>query len=303
MKTHLVLTALLTLLPMMAGAEPGPVFNSPEAAKAALMSAIGSRDKGAILNVVGDDAKDIVNSGDPTYDDFILGRITKEAAQLCDIERWDGDTIYFDIGPDAWQLPIPLKRKDGGWRFDPSDGKRQILQNRIRRNEATAGVVGRTFANAQLLYAEAIRAGNTVKTYARRFISTPGTQDGLYWPKTTATDDASPLAPLIEKARKEGYPEGEFGAETPYHGYHYRVLTAQGANAPGGARDYMSDGKLIHGFALVSWPAKWGDSGVNTFLVHWNGQVWKKDLGAQTASLVKEITSYNPDSSWQLASQ
>jgi hypothetical protein len=291
--------AILATVFIAATASAADVFPSPEAAKSALLQALAGRDKDSLLGILGSGAASLVNSGDPTYDDFILGRLSKEASQQCDVNQWDENTVFFNFGGNSWQLPIPLKKNSDGWRFDVSYGKGQILQNRIRRNEAGVRVVRRQYVNAQLTYAQQDRTGNGVLKFAQRFISSPGTHDGLYWPRANDAENASPLADLIQKARQEGYGTGEFGVE-PYQGYCYRILTSQGANAQGGARDYIIGGNMTGGFALLAWPAKWGDSGKNTFLVNQQGQIWQKDFGAETATAAKKITSYDPDASWQV---
>ena len=299
MKPNLLLIALFALWPLGASADPPTVFSSPEAAKSALLQALSAKNKESLLGMLGKGAEGLVNSGDPTYDDFILGRLSKEASQQCDVDQWDENTVFFDFGGNSWQLPIPLKKGDNGWSFDASYGKAQILQNRIQRNEAGVRGVRRQYCNAQLTYAQQDRTGNGVIKFAQRFISSSGTHDGLYWPRANDAENASPLADLIQKARKEGYGTGEFGVE-PYQGYHYRILTSQGADAQGGARDYIIGGNMTGGFALLAWPAKWGDSGKNTFLVNQQGQIWQKDFGAETAAAAEKITSYNPDASWQV---
>lgn len=293
--------ALIALPPLVVQAEPAMVLPTPEAAKSQLIEAMGKKDKAALLQLLGSDANAIVNSGDPTYDDFILGRLSAEAAKQCVIDQWDEGTVYFNIGPNSWQMPIPLIKSDAGWAFNAGYDKNQILQKRIRRNQANAVEVCRAYVNAQQLYAEQDINTNGTPDYAKRFVSTPGKHDGLYWPITSPADNASPLGPLVEKARARGYSAPAPGEETLYQGYVYRILTSQGPDAAGGARDYVVDGNLTGGFALVCWPAKYGDSGQLCFVVNQTGRVLQRDLGPETNTLVKKITSYNPDSSWGLA--
>jgi hypothetical protein len=298
---HLLGAVFVTLGPLVGHAEPGIALPTPEAAKSRLIEAVGAKDKSALLQLLGSDAKDIVNSGDPTYDDFILGRLSAEAAKQCVIDQWDEDTVFFNIGSNSWQMPIPLEKTDAGWVFNSKYNKNQILQKRIRRNQANTIEVCRAYVNAQLLYSQRDINGNGVRDYAQKFISTAGKRDGLYWPLANPAADVSPLGPLVEKARARGYAPPEPGEETVYQGYVYRILTSQGSEAQGGARSYVVDGNMTGGFALVCWPAKYGDSGQLTFIVNQTGRVLQKDLGAQTADVVKKITSYNPDSSWGAA--
>jgi Protein of unknown function (DUF2950) len=295
---HLLSAALVALGPVVCHAQKGIVLPTPEAAKSWLIEAMGAKDKSALLQLLGSDAKDIVNSGDPTYDDFILGRLSDAAAKQCVIDQWDQDTVFFNIGPNSWRMPIPLEKTDAGWVFNPKYDKNQILQKRIRRNQANAVEVCRAYVNAQLLYSQRDINGNGAPDYAQKFISTTGKRDGLYWPQANPAAAVSPLGPLVEKARARGYAAPEPGEETVYQGYVYRILTSQGSEAQGGARSYVVDGNMTGGFALVCWPVKYGDSGQLTFIVNQAGRVLQKDLGAQTADAVKKITSYNPDSSW-----
>jgi hypothetical protein len=300
-KYNLLAAGLGALLPLLAHAEPGIALPSPESAQSWLLEAMAAKDKAALVKLLGSDAQSLVNSGDPTYDDFILGRLSEAAAKQCMIDQWDESTVYFNIGPNSWQLPIPLLKTDKGWVFNPGYDKDQMLQKRIRRNQANAVGVVRAYVEAQELYAQRDRNGNGIRDYAQKFISTPGKHDGLYWPQANPTDDVSPLGPLVEKARSRGYAAPAPGEETVYQGYVYRILTAQGANAPGGASTYLAGGNLTGGFALICWPAKWGDSGKLTFIVNQAGRVLQKDLGGQTPALVKKITTYDPDSSWGAA--
>jgi len=196
------------------------------------------------------------------------------------------------IGRDDWPFPIPIVREGDGWRFDTAAGKEELLNRRIGRNEITTIAVCRTYVDAQKEFARRFHV------YAQSFRSTPGKQDGLYW---EATDhDASPLGPLVASATAEGYQHGEAGdAPSPYHGYLFRILTKQGAGAPGGVKDYVKDGRMTGGFALVAWPAEHGSSGVMTFLVSEQGVVFQKDLGDGTTEAAKAITAYDPDGSWE----
>jgi hypothetical protein len=298
---HLLTAALVALGPGVCHAQKGMAAPTPEVAKSWLIEAMAAKDKAALLNLLGSDAKDIVNSGDPTYDDFMLGKLSDAAAKQCVIDQWDQDTVFFNIGPNSWRMPIPLEKADAGWVFNPKYDKKQILQKRIRRNQANAIEVCRAYVNAQQLYSQRDLNGNNVRDYAQKFISTTGKRDGLYWPQANPADDASPLGPLVEKARARGYAPPEPGDESVYQGYVYRILTSQGSEAPGGARSYVADGNMTGGFALVCWPAKYGDSGQLTFIVNQAGRVLQKDLGPQTADAVKQVTSYNPDASWGAA--
>jgi hypothetical protein len=221
-------------------------------------------------------------------------RFLTAARQHTRIERApDGATAILHVGEEDWPFPIPLVHDADGWRFDTAEGAEELLNRRIGRNELVTIAVCRAYVDAQREFASRFGA------YAQRFRSTPGAQDGLYW-ETTSEHDVSPLGPLVAAATAEGYRLDE-PTETPvpYHGYLFRILTAQGAHAPGGARDYVKDGRMVGGFALVTWPADHGSSGIMTFIVGPQGVVFQKDLGARTDEVVRAMTGYDPDGSWE----
>src|SRR5262249_25027083 len=195
------------------------------------------------------------------------------------------------VGRDDWPFPIPIVKDAEGWRFDTAAGKEELLNRRIGRNELAVIEGARAYVDAQNEFASRFH------TYTQLLRSTPGKRDGLYW---EATDhDVSPLGPLVASATGEGYHLGEASeAPVPYHGYFFRILTAQGPHAPGGARSYLNDGKMTGGVALVAWPAEYGSSGIMTFMVGREGVVFQKDLGQGTAEAVKAITAFDPDESW-----
>ena len=198
-------------------------------------------------------------------------------------------------------MPIPLIKDETGkaWVFDMETGKDEIINRRIGRNELTVIEVCKAICDAQREYAER-DLGGSVAEYARKFISDSGTTNGLYWP-TAEGEQPSPLGEFVAQAQGQGYTATPTTQPRPYHGYFYRILTAQGTDAPGGALNYMINGKLIGGFAVVAWPAEYGNSGVMTFITNYSGDVFQKDLGEQTDELARGMTEYNPDSSWKKA--
>jgi len=198
------------------------------------------------------------------------------------------------VGKDEWPLPIPIVKVGAGWRFDTKEGKEEILNRRIGRNELSAMQAVLAYVDAQREYYLRNPQGDKLLHYAQKFTSSPGKRDGLYFP-TKAGEKPSPLGPLYASAKAEGYAKGD----DAYHGYHYRIIRGQGASAPGGAYDYVVQGRMIGGFALVAWPASYGNSGVMTFIVNHDGLVYEKDLGQDTAAAVKKITRFNPDKSWK----
>jgi hypothetical protein len=198
------------------------------------------------------------------------------------------------VGKNDFPMPIPLVRKGDAWAFDSVAGEDEILARRVGRNELDTIEVCLAFIDMQREYAEADRNGDGILEYAQRFVSTPGKHDGLYWP-TKAGEPESPGGPRLAAASAQR--KGATGP-TPYHGYYYRMLTAQGKNAPGGARDYVANGRLIGGVGLLAYPAKYLNSGVKSFTCNTDGIVYEKDLGPDTAKLAAKIKAYDPDATW-----
>ena len=201
------------------------------------------------------------------------------------------------IGDKDWPLPFPLVKRADGWRFDARAGAEEILNRRIGRNELAAIQVCLAYVDAQREYAMTQGNHDGMHEYAGKLVSTPGKKDGLYWP-TKEGQRLSPLGPLAAKAKEEGYGKSKNASHEPYHGYFYKILTGQGRDAPNGAYDYVADGKMIGGFALVAYPARWGTSGVMTLMVNHEGVVYQKNLGKTTSSIVSKMKRFNPDSSW-----
>ena len=271
-------------------------FKTPEEAATALVGAAKSGDMKAITTVLGPDGDDIVSSGDEVADAATRAKfVTAYDAKHTIAMEGDSKAIMV-IGPDDFPLPIPIIRKDGQWRFDTAAGREEILFRRIGENELDAIQSVLAYVDAQDEYAEKDRTGAGINTYAQRIISQPEKKDGLYWP-TSQGEDPSPLGELIAEATKQGYRVG--GGRTPFHGYYFKILTRQGPAAPGGEADYVVNGKMIGGFALVAYPAEYRNSGVMTFIVNHAGSVFQKDLGPNTAQLAERMTSFNPDKSWQ----
>jgi len=271
-------------------------FKTPEEAATALVGAAKSGDMKAITTVLGPDGDDIVSSGDEVADAATRAKfVTAYDAKHTIAMEGDSKAVMV-IGPDDFPLPIPIIRKEGQWRFDTAAGREEILFRRIGENELDAIQSALAYVDAQDEYAEKDRTGAGINTYAQRIISQPEKKDGLYWP-TSQGEDPSPLGELIAEATKQGYRVG--GGRTPFHGYYFKILTRQGPAAPGGEADYVVNGKMIGGFALVAYPAEYRNSGVMTFIVNHAGTVFQKDLGPNTVQLAERMTSFNPDKSWQ----
>jgi Protein of unknown function (DUF2950) len=289
----LIIAALLWTTSSMAQAQQA--FSTPEEASRALAEAAKKDDLKALLTVLGNDGRDIVSSGDEVADadtrqKFVAAYDAKNRIAM------EGDNkAVLVIGPEDYPLPIPLVRKDGQWRFDTAEARDEILARRIGKNELDAIQASLAYVDAQHEYAEKDRTGAGMNTYARRILSQPGKKDGLYWPAAQG-DDQSPLGELMAAATRQGYRTE--GGRTPYHGYYFKVLTRQGPSAEGGALDYVVQGKMIGGFALVAYPAEYRNSGVMTLLVNHRGTVFQKDLGPQTRKLAEQMNSFNPDATW-----
>jgi hypothetical protein len=271
-------------------------YKTPDEAAAALVDAARADDQKAELVVLGPDGEDIISSGDKVSDNAIRERFLKSYDAKHQIAMKGDSKAVLVIGDNDYPFPIPLVRKTGKWSFDTEEGRREILYRRIGHNELNAIQVCLAYVDAQDEYADKDRTGAGAGVYAGRFVSNPGKKDGLYWP-TAPGEEESPLGELFVKASKQGYKAGE--GRSPYHGYYYKILTKQGAHAPGGAADYVVNGKMIGGFGLVAYPAEYRNSGVMTFIVNHSGTVFQKDLGPDTDELAEKITSFDPDSAWK----
>jgi hypothetical protein len=277
---------LAVTLPLAAQAAPGQkTFAKSSEAATALIAAIRSGDQTQLLAILGPDSKDLIDSGDPVkmYD----------AKHSLVTESPGYRTLV--VGTSNWPLPIPIVRDGLVWYFDSSRGREEILNRRIGQNELGAIAVCEGYYRAQKEYAARGHDGLPAGIYAQKLSSTPGKQDGLYWP-VAAGKKPSPLGPAIAASEAEGYTTS--AADEPYHGYLYKLLKAQGPDAPGGAKSYLENGKLSGGFALLAYPANYGAGGIMTFLVGKDGVIYQKDLGDDTENEAKKITAYNPDSSW-----
>jgi hypothetical protein len=287
--------------PAVLAQEPGQkTFNSAVEATDAFAATVQNHDEAAMLAILGRSGQDLISSGDPVADRNKQNTFaTKYSASHQFAAAGDGRTFLY-IGPENWPTPIPLRKNGDQWYFDTDYGKQEILYRRIGSDELNVIKVCAAIADAQRDYYGALHDGASVHQYAQRFRSTPGTQDGLYWEvKAGAQPPESPLGPLVAQAAIEGYQHHSTGEPHPFHGYVYRLLTSQGVNAPGGARSYIADGKMIGGFALGAYPVSYRDSGVMTFIANQDGQVYQKDLGPNTAELASEMLAYDPDATWQ----
>jgi hypothetical protein len=295
-----LLVALVTITE--AGAKEGAqaqsqqaTYQSPQEAVDALLAAVKSGNTDGIVVVLGRKGRDVASSGDPVADAAARQRFESAYAESHDLKKEGDSRAVLLIGKDEFPFPIPIVADAGAWRFDTEAGVVEILERRIGENELAAIEVLRAYVDAQREYAEVDRDGNGVQ-YAHKLLSTEGKKDGLFWP-TAEGAEQSPFGPLVADARAEGY-RRKAGGPTPYHGYLFKVLTAQGKDASGGARDYVIGGRMIGGFGLVAAPAEYGNSGVMTFMVDHDGVVFQKDLGPKTSRVAATMSRFNPDSTW-----
>jgi hypothetical protein len=295
---RLLAILLVALIPVAVLAAPAPTqrtFASPEEAASALVQAVKAHDRAAILAVLGRGAEGSLSSGDAAADRAAGERFVATYEKGHKLASEGDAKATLTLADDDWPFAFPLVKTGTGWRFDTEAGKTEMLARRVGENELAAINVMLAIVDAQRDYASADRNKDGVREYARRFVSTPGKKDGLYWP-TSAGEAPSPLGPLAARAAREGYQKSD--KPQPYHGYYFRILTGQGANAKGGALDYIVRGHMIGGFAAVAYPAKYANSGVMTFIVNHDGTVFQRDLGPQTPALAGAITRFDPGPGW-----
>ncbi len=304
-------------------AAKGKLFASPEDARDALVAAATAKDDAALAIIFGPD-QEKMKSGDPVQDKHHGERFALHVQEGCTLNKASDDKYTLVIGLRQFPFPVPIVKDGDKWRFDTAAGLQEILNRRIGSNELSAIMTARAYAIAQWEYFSqgGLHSEEGLAEYAQKFISTPGMHDGLYW-ETAPGEDPSPLGPLVAAARAEGYGAGSASQQasvkpastgakggpaaeeaarshSPYHGYYFKILTRQGSSAPGGAFSYLINGHMIAGFALVAYPAEWGNSGVMTFIINTQGRVYEKNFGPKTAEIASTMKEYNPDPGWKL---
>jgi hypothetical protein len=293
--------ALLALaLPVSALADDEQTFASPQEAVNALVTAAKTNDTNALHSIFGATGHDLISpdvvQATEEYKIFVQ-RLTEKTQLASNSDS----NVTLEIGADGWPFPIPLVKQGGKWFFDTAAGAEEILNRRIGMDEIGAINVCHSYVDAQREYSGQDRLGDGVLAYAQFLRSTPGTHDGLFWPTNQPGEVLSPLGPLVAQARVDGYHRTAKmlnDEQAPYHGYYFKILTRQGRQAPGDKYNYIINGRMIAGFALVAWPAEWGNTGVMTFIVNQQGKVYQKNLGLKTAKIAKAISTYNPDDTW-----
>ncbi|HZF26475.1 MAG TPA: DUF2950 domain-containing protein [Steroidobacteraceae bacterium] len=274
-------------------------YASTDEAVQALLAAVKSGETRGLLEVLGNDAKPVVESGDPVQDRQARERFMEAYQTAHSLETPVEGLAILQIGSDNWPFPFPLLQHEGRWHFDTADGSDEIINRRVGKNEFSTVQSCLAFVDAEREYYVRNPQNDPLLHYAQKFVSSEGQKDGLYWP-TAGDEPPSPLGAGFARARAEGYAlQGDKAGTEPYHGYLYRLLTGQGPNAAGGAHDYMVRDKMLGGFALMATPAEYGTSGVMTFIVNYDGVVFSKDLGPDTAKVAAHIELFDPDESWK----
>lgn len=292
--------AIPAVLGTVAAQSTQTTFSTAEEAAKTLIATAKKGDLDALLAIFGADGKELLETADPA-----TARMHRQVFVVAARERWQLEDAGANrktliIGNESWPFPVPLVKAANGWRFDTAAGKEEIIARRIGENELAAIATVRAYVGAQRRYAADAHDGNPAGIYATKFQSDPGKENGLYWP-TKRGEKRSPLGDLVAQAAEEGRAigGGDRTQPAPYRGYFFKILTGQGAAAPGGARSYLKDGKMSDGFALVAWPAQYDVTGVMSFIVNQDGTVREKDLGPQTDAIARKLTAFNPDSSWR----
>lgn len=285
-----------------AATQMGQAFPTPQAAVSALSQAVNSLDASKLREIFGPAVAELKNP-DQVQATNELEAFAASLDTTNALVRQPDNSFELEVGPDAYPFPVPIVQQNGQWYFDTDAGKEELLNRRIGRNELDVLKTMRAYVDAQREYASKDRMGDQVLQYAQHIASTPGKKDGLYWPPDNSGEE-SPLGPLVADARGEGYKVNSTGQQTsrePFHGYYFKILTQQGNNAPGGKYNYVINGRMIAGFAMIAWPADYGNTGVMTFMVNQQGRVYQRDLGPKTEQLAPTITEYNPGPRWEVS--
>ncbi len=290
---------LALAVPLAAMAAPQLTFETPEAAVDALMAALKTDTDAALIPIFGEEHKDLVINEDPTVSKANRAKVLAAMQTMRVLHEPTPVRRVLLIGATAWPLPIPIVRVGSRWRFATEEGEEEITNRRIGENEINAIHVLRAYVGAQRVYAERDRDGDGVRQYAQKLGSSPGKRDGLYWPADAAKgEEQSPFGPLIAEStfdpKRRKLDDGN-----GYRGYHFKILTRQGKSAAGGAYNYVINGRLIAGFAMVAYPSDYGNTGVMSFIVNQNGKVFEKDLGAGTVGVGAKLTTFDPGAGWK----
>ena len=293
---------LLTIaLPAFAYAVDAKVFDTPEAAAAGMVSALEKGTDDAIVELLGDAHNDELFTDDDAAERENRRRAFDAAKEQMSIREDDSTTRTVLIGKDEWPVPFPIVKDNKGWHFDLESGLDELLARRIGQNELAAIASLRAVVDAEEDYKAIDRDGDEVLEYAQKFVSTPGKKDGLYWELPEGSNE--PVSPLLSfVTQQEGYLQGRDEGD-PVRGYNFRIITRQGADAPGGRYDYIINGNMIGGYAVIATPDEYGNTGIMTFIVNQQGKVYEKDLGEDTALKGAVIQEYDLDDTWHLTKE
>jgi hypothetical protein len=292
------LAALIVMTLGLAAAAAQLTFKTPEETFAALIAAARADNTKALIAVLGPEGESFILTDDPVADKRALQRFVAAYDESNHIDMKDKDTAILTVGKEDWPLPIPAVKKGKTWFLDAAEGKEEIIDRRIGRDELNAMEVCRAYVDAQREYASKDRNNDGYIEYAQKFLSSPGEHDGLYWP-TKEGEEPSPLGPLVVEAQAAGYSiDNQHEGPVPYYGYYYRILKGQGPHARGGAYDYVVNGHMMGGFAIVAFPAEYGVTGIMTFIVNHDGDVYQKDLGPDTEAIAQKMKLYDPGPGW-----
>jgi hypothetical protein len=276
-------------------------FATPDDAAQALVNALKSHNNKELSAIFGSETKGLISSGDPVADKANADKFVKSFEETHQIKMRSPEVAIIHIGSQDFPFPIPLVKDGNAWYFDTKAGREEIINRRIGRNELNTIDVLRACVDAQRDYFERKLGEGGSSEYARRIASSKGKKDGLYW-EVKEGEEESPLGPLVATAAEEGY-VAKKNRQIPFHGYYFRILTGQGSHAPGGAKQYIVNGRMTGGFALVAHPAQYGSSGIMTFIVNQDGIIYQKDLGARTAVIAKSLKLFDPDTTWQVVTE
>jgi hypothetical protein len=297
----LVMTVFIFAWSMPAvGAPSQRLFNSPEDALKTLIEAVKAEDKTVLDQIFGPSGKDL-RSGDEVQDAAEFKEFAEHLAEKTDLVKENDSKVILHVGNENWPFPIPIVKYNDQWFFDTEAGKEEILNRRIGEDELITILVCRTYVKAQREYVLKDWNGDGIFAYTQKLRSDPGKKNGLFW-RATQGEEVSPLGELVARAWHEGYKKKRAAFKeaepSPFHGYCFKILTRQGKNVPGGEYNYIINGNMVGGFALVAFPSNWGKSGVMTFIVNQRGKVYQKNLGPDTMKIAQEMKSYNPDKTW-----
>ena len=283
------------------GADQPRTFASPEDAVAALRDAVSSSNHGAIADIFGPEGDYLINA-DPVMASEEIGQFSRRLSDGFQLVPTSENRRVLNVGTNAWPFPVPIVQSQGHWQFDADAGREEILDRRIGGNELKVLESLRAFVAAQREYAGVDRDGDEILEYARRFISSPGKQDGLYWPPDLDGTE-SPMGPLVASAQREGYEKRSHADDgpRPFHGYYFKILTRQGRHTAAGAYNYIINGHMIGGFAAVAWPAEYGETGIMTFLVNQQGRVYQRDLGPKTGRIAARMKEFDLGKGWSVS--